>query len=329
MSLTSCLYECEIGHVRTKPKLHAFKHRHFMACLDLDEIESLQSRLYLFGKRWFSPYRFESQDHMPVSDSPFQTYELKGRVAEFARSKGMLEKIERILLVTNLRFLGYVFNPVSLFFCFAGDGRPLCCVVEVGNTFGEKKAYLVDNLTDGVFVDRQMKLFYVSPFTELTQDFIFRLSIPGDELNLKIDTVEGFESSLDGEFVESNLNKLGHHGELSDALQVRDESVNATLFERGVLRIVSSTMTGKRRALTDRNLFMLMLRYPCAPLQVIALIHFHAFLLWMKRIPFRAKEEGLAYQTNVWNRREEPRKPSQSVRSNVIRAIYSSKGNHR
>jgi len=159
-----------------------------MIYIALDELDVLQSRTRLFGKSRFSLYSFNQSDHLPGTD---EESSLPERVRQFARSAGLAEEIFQIRLLTNVRVLGYVFNPVSFFFCFSRAGEPIGCVAEVGNTFGEKKAYLLRYTGGGKFCHRQQKLFYVSPFTELDQDLVFDLSLPAEKLDLHVDTMDG------------------------------------------------------------------------------------------------------------------------------------------
>jgi DUF1365 family protein len=90
--------------------------------------------------------------------------------------------------------LGYTFNPISIFFCFDDENRPLTSVVQVGNTFGELKPYLVplDDSGRGFHI-RVPKNYYVSPFSELDLAFDFRFELPGQRLRIAIDDYRGEE----------------------------------------------------------------------------------------------------------------------------------------
>jgi DUF1365 family protein len=168
-----------------------------MMYLALDEVESINSRLRLFSKNCLSPYAFHPEDHLPNTSptiTPKSLALLENRVIQFAARYGIKEEIKYIHLLTNVRFLGYVFNPVSFFFCFDNNRKPICCLAEVGNTFGEKKIYFLKSSNDGFFRDRLPKLFYISPFTELNQELLFDLSTPTKTLDIKINTVAGKEA---------------------------------------------------------------------------------------------------------------------------------------
>ena len=264
MPLESCIYECEISHSRKHPALHEFRHRHFMLFLSLSEIESIEKKLSLFSSKHISLYTFRQSDYIPQNGSSSQS--LINRVKAEAAGHGFDREIQNIQLLTNVRVANYVFNPISIFFCFGKSAELLCCIVEVGNTFGEKKTYLVKVDNDGQMIDRQKKLFYVSPFTDLDQDFVFKIDLPAERLRILIDTV----------------------------------AEDKPLVQAGI--------SGKRLELSDENLFKLTIRYPLAPLRVIALIHLHALILWLKRIPHHKKEENTSQQLAVLN-------PHKSLRS--------------
>ena len=254
MHLNSCLYECEIWHSRQKPKPHKFVHKHFMLYLDLSEVSALAERLKFFGTRDACLYSFKEADYLPDCAEP----SLEKRIRNFAALHN-ITGIEKIKVLTNVRTAGYIFNPVSFFFCFDRDGRQIGCLVEVGNTFKEKKLYFIKAEGEARLFDRQKKQFYVSPFTELDQDFLFDIEVPEQSFKISIDTLQAEEP------------------------------------------IVMAGFRGKKQELTDKSLLAMTLRYPLAPLRVIALIHLHALLLWLKKVPYHRKEENAEQQTEVLN----------------------------
>lgn len=210
--LKTCIYECTIWHARTKPRHHRFQHRHFMFMIDLDELKNLSFHSRLFRLDGWGLYRFDQRDHLPDNALGLG---LKDRVIAVLNSRGITQEIHSIQLLTNVRTVGYVFNPVSFFFCRNEKNELVCCLVEVGNTFGEKKAYLVRPDSNGNFVDCQSKDFYVSPFTELDHKFDFHIQVPSQQLKIEINTLENSQfiirSSIQGkrlEFTDKNLLKL-------------------------------------------------------------------------------------------------------------------------
>lgn len=254
--MNSCLYECSVMHHRFAPKVHHFQHAIFMFYLDLDELDLVAGKIFLFGRNRKNIYSFRDADHEPAGQNP-----LKERIANFLRQSGIaLGPSGRVMLLTLPRVLGYVFNPISIFYCFDKDGKPICAVAEVGNTFRELKLYLLrrEELVGGAtFAKIMPKHFYVSPFSPLDLSFDFKLKVPGDKLDIKIDDRDGDEKTL------------------------------------------VTTLAGRRAELTNKNLFWFTLKYPLVTLKVVLLIHWHALRLWLKRIPFHRKAANAPLQQNV------------------------------
>jgi DUF1365 family protein len=264
----SCLYECQVMHRRLAPKRYALRHALFMFYLDLDELDGLSRRLRLFSRNHWNLYNFCDADHMPgcgTTGAP-----LRARLAEYLASQGLaLPADSRVRLLTLPRIAGYVFNPISVYFCLAadadadgdGDGeRPLHAIAEVGNTFGEQKLYLLpapQHEHGRLFRLRVPKHYYVSPFSSLTLQFDFRLHSPQDTLELRVDDYDG---------------------------------------EQCVLR---SGLWGNRRPLSDARLGWYAIKYPLLTLKVIGLIHWHALRLWLKGLPFHRKADSPQLQQQV------------------------------
>jgi uncharacterized protein len=254
--MNSCLYECSVMHHRFAPKVHRFEHQIFMCWLDLDELDMLSKKVLPFGHNQANIYSFCDSDHEPAGAGC-----LKNRVVAFLRKNGIDPgPFCRVMLLTLPRVLGYIFNPISIYFCFDDQQNPICSIAEVGNTFRECKLYLLgpDELQAGsAFHKILRKHFYVSPFSALDLSFDFRLGIPDDRLDIRIDDRDGGE------------------------------------------KVLVSTLTGKRVALNNRNLFWFTIKYPLVTLKVIFLIHWHALLLWLKGVPFHRKAANPEFQCEV------------------------------
>lgn len=189
--MKSCLYECTVFHRRLAPKRHEFLYRAFYFLLDLDELGELDRSLRLFRVNRPGLYSFRDDDH--ISHGAATSRE---NILRYLGECGVTAPVGRILLLTLPRVLGYVFNPISVFFCLDPEGNPLAAVAEVGNTFGEWKPYLVPLTPDGTFHLRAVKHFYVSPFSDLDLEFDFRFDLPGERLRLLIDDYRGGEKEL-------------------------------------------------------------------------------------------------------------------------------------
>ena len=280
-ALRSCLYDCSVMHHRLAPKEHHFRYGIFLFCLDLDELDTLHTRLRLLSHNRSNLYRFNDSDHLPLpgnrrreeADCAPPDIRLltsaattKTSLHAWFSSQGLSLPAEtRVLLLTHCRVFGYIFNPVSFYFCLDAQDRPLCAVAEVGNTFGEQKPFLLgpeDLAPDGRFHRIVPKHFYVSPFSALDLAFDFKLRVPGEQLDIHIDDREG---------------------------------------DRPVLL---TALTGRRVLLTDANLARLTLKYPLITLRVITLIHWHALKLWWKKVPWHRKAANPHLQQGVFHPHE-------------------------
>jgi DUF1365 family protein len=207
----SCLYECTVMHRRLQPKHHEFVYRIFLFLLDLDEIPSLTRAIPLFSAEEPNLYSLRNEDYFQ-----FHSRGLRENLETFLQTQNIPTRPARISLLTLPRMLGYTFNPISIFFCFDEENRPLTSVVQVGNTFGELKPYLVPLDESGnSFHIRVPKNYYVSPFSPLDVAFDFRFKNPGQSLHIAIDNYQGDQktliSTLTGkrtELTTSNLARL-------------------------------------------------------------------------------------------------------------------------
>ena len=189
--MNSRLYECTVFHRRLAPKRHEFLYRIFYFLLDLDELGELDHSLRLFRVNRPGLYSYRDADHISHGAAT-----ARDNLLRYLNEQGVREPVGRILLLTLPRILGYVFNPISVFFCLDAEDRPLAAVAEVGNTFGEWKPYLVPVTPEGGFHLRTVKHFYVSPFSDLDLEFDFRFDLPGERLRLLIDDYRGGEKEL-------------------------------------------------------------------------------------------------------------------------------------
>lgn len=212
MKLRSCIYECRVMHQRLLPAGHRFEYRLFYFSLDLDELDELTKKIHGFSRNRWNLYEFRDRDHLTLPDLPGKS--VKEHVLAWISRQGLdLPAETRITLVTLPRVLGYIFNPVSFYFCADAAGKPLCAVAQVGNTFREMKPYLISGTErEGYFHLITPKHFYVSPFSDLDLHFDFKLHVPDAHLQINIDDRKGdtlvLLSALNGERREFSTARL-------------------------------------------------------------------------------------------------------------------------
>ncbi len=259
MKLRSCLYDCKVMHHRLQPREHRFEYQLFYLALDLDEIDQVASQVWGFSRNRWNIYEFRDRDHLTLPDKADGS--VKEHVLAWISQQGLdLPSDTRITFVTLPRVLGYIFNPVSFYFCEDQAGATQCVVVQVGNTFREMKPYLIrEPERPGFFHLVTPKHFYVSPFSELDLAFDFRVRVPDEQMEIHIDDRKG------------------------DAL------------------VLLSALIGKRREFTTGRLAWLTLKFPFVTLKVIFLIHWQAFRLWWKGLPFHKKADNQNLQKDVYN----------------------------
>ena len=222
-------------HRRITPRHHRFKYRVFAMLLELDELPALNRSLSLFKHNRRGLFSFQDRDHGDGRDLNVWLDDLlaqAGIAADGAR---------RVLCYP--RILGYVFNPLSVWFCDDRDGALKAIIYEVHNTYDERHAYVLPVGEDQKLVRHGCpKAFYVSPF--LTRDcrYSFRIRPPADDV----------------------------------AIAIQEEEAGAP--------ILNASFAGARRALTDRALARMLLRYPLMTFKVVFAIHFEAVRLMLKGV---------------------------------------------
>ena len=262
--MTSCLYTGTVRHRRSRPTTHEFRYRVFMFYLDLDELADIQGAVAPWSANRFNIVSFHDRDH--VDRQPGST---KRKVLEFLRRDGVDLTMGKVYLLTSCRILGYVFNPISLYYCHDRTGNLRAVVAEVGNTFGEQFLYLLRAPlpTPGVPPTALRcrgvrKAMHVSPFLSMDATYDFHLPAVSDRLAVGIVEREN-----------------GRH-------------------------VLDAQLWGTRVPLTTFSLSRILLTYPLMTLTTVAAIHLEALRLYLKRVPVhrqppqsqeqRAQEDALA-----------------------------------
>jgi uncharacterized protein len=178
-SASSALYEGWVMHRRLSPRHHAFRYRVFAMLLDLDELHGLSRRLRLFAWNKAGILSFHDRDHGDGRD-------LRAWLESVLAANGIVAAGPKRVLCYP-RLFGYVFNPLSVWFCHAEDGGLAGVVYEVHNTFGERHAYVLRADGDDTIIRQYCaKDFYVSPFLSQDCTYDFKIRPPLDDVLIAI-----------------------------------------------------------------------------------------------------------------------------------------------
>jgi len=213
--------------------------------IDLDRLDDAARQSRLFAVNRPSVFSFYESDHGERKGPS-----LSDHVRDLAKKRDIDLSGGRILLLCYPRVFGYVFNPLSIYFCYDRSGRLALLIYEVRNTFGEMHSYVLpveDVPADDVIRQSQAKQFYVSPFMEMQTTYRFSISPPARQVRVRIEQIDA-------------------HGAIFEA-----------------------AFSGQRRPLTNRTLLASLISLPFFSFKVIAAIHWEAFRLWLKGVPFVAR----------------------------------------
>ncbi|WP_225805043.1 DUF1365 domain-containing protein [Streptomyces sp. NK15101] len=168
----AALYDCVITHVRRTPLRHTLRHRTYLWCVDLDRLPVLPRPVRPLA-------RFDARDHFGGGAGS-----LRAGLDAFLAGHGIDLGGGRVVMLAHARVFGFVFNPLSVFWCHNFSGALVCVVAEVHNTYGQRHCYLLR--TDEIDEAEVDKTFYVSPFFAVEGRYRMRLPLPGELLHLSI-----------------------------------------------------------------------------------------------------------------------------------------------
>ncbi len=247
----SAIYEGLVRHERVGPRRHAFGYRLFLLYIDLEELPRLFRGRWLWSAARPNLVWFRREDYLGPHDRPLR--------------EAVLDRVERELgrrptgavrVLTHLRTFGYVFNPVTFYFCHGADGALEALVAEITNTpWRERHAYVLDARAAGRSASegssegtdlrwRFAKAFHVSPFLAMEQEYEWRLRISDRHIEVEM---ANFEAGVES-----------FHAALSCA----------------------------RRPISGPALARALIVHPFLTLRVHAAIYWQAARLWAKRTPF-------------------------------------------
>ena len=238
----SGIYSGVVRHRRFHPVRHEFSYSLFMAFLDIDRIPELMKRSRVSSYNRWNWASFYQRDHFGDSSKP-----LRDRLHEDATAHGIEWPDGPVFLLTHLRYLGYCFNPISLYFCYDKTGKLSNIVCEVNSTFGESRNYWLGahNRLAGENSLRfhSPKAMHVSPFMGMDLGYEFVFTEPASRLVAHMNTIDQGTSFFD------------------------------------------ATLTLEWQPWTAGNLAAALARQPWMTAKVIAAIHWQALRLWWKRVP--------------------------------------------
>ena len=178
----SCIYNGKVIHKRFKPKIHFFKYKVFSLYLDLNEINQIVKNIFFFSYNKFNLISFYNKDHGPRDGTSLIDW-----VKLNLKSAGISEIDIKVRILCYPRILGYVFNPLSVFFIYNKNSDLISILYEVKNTFGEQHTYIFKTQDTETIKNSCTKKFHVSPFIEMECIYKFRVNKPSDKISVIID----------------------------------------------------------------------------------------------------------------------------------------------
>jgi len=178
--MNSCIYNGEVNHTRFKPVKHFLNYKTFSLFIDLDEIEQLDKSISIFSHNKFNIFSLYNKDHGDRDGNC-----LKKWVMSNLKKYKIEGNISKIKILCYPRIFGYVFNPLSIFYCYENE-KLKSIFYEVKNTFNEQHTYIF-KIKDGEEIKQKCKKkFYVSPFMDMETFYNFKLIDPNQRLSVMI-----------------------------------------------------------------------------------------------------------------------------------------------
>ena len=181
--INSSIYNGQVIHKRFKPKVHYFKYNVFSLLIDLSELDQLDKKINLFSYNRFNLVSFYDKDHGDRNGTSLIEWVNKN----LEKNKISTENIS-IKLLCYPRILGFVFNPLSVFYVYDQSKQLIAILYEVKNTFGEQHTYIFRVEEDNNLIQNNCsKKFHVSHFIEMKCNYFFRILKPGNKISVVID----------------------------------------------------------------------------------------------------------------------------------------------
>lgn len=244
-TVRDAIYSGNVVHKRVSRVAHALRYKVFTLLVDCENLDALDKRLTLFSHNRFNLISLYDKDF--GDGTPLPAY-LRG----IAKNAGKDAQIKRFIMLCYPRILGYVFNPITVYFGLGADGNTRLMIYEVSNTFGERKTYVLpaDPDENGHIWQQCPKQFFVSPFNKVSGTYSFHVSAIADALTLGV------------------------------VLRDNDKPVLRAHFH------------GQRKEVSDKTLLAELARAGLMTVKIMVAIHYQAAKLWFKGLRTQAKPEA-------------------------------------
>lgn len=275
MNRNACLYKGTVFHRRFAPKTHYLKYKVFTLFADLDDLRNLDKNYRFFSLNRFNILSFHEKDYGNPNDNSGAS--LKDRLIKLLSDNGVdIKKVCRIKTLTYPRMFGFVFNPLTVFYCYGASGEHIALIYEVRNTFGERHNYIYQIPKGNSFCDEHEvdKCFHVSPFFDRSGGYQFKINDPQDHASVLIDYFGDNEKLMTANFI------------------------------------------GKKVPFNNKTILALSFGAPFMTVKVVAGIMFEAFKLKLKGLKVFSHPENHDYQSSWATQSSKSRNKPQIISSN-------------